>query len=320
MFRQSYLQLPETERHALLEGIAQSNPSFTLKSFAQFDLYGLSTPSAIYDHHGLEFVFVPGDTVTLGWSSFSEAISNVELSERGWSSIEKFTDFLRVYMSPVREVTIGPMLVERRPKELGWREVDGDSTEFRSVFGGELPPIHDGPSRVLMGFNRFKIIFGRGQRLCFLYKAMTYDELIERFESEGFRLPTEDEFEYLCGGGKRTLYRWGELLLSECAHQFGIPKEGTAIDPSDGEERDPFWLSDANFFGVSICFDPYKVELLQDSPVLGKGGDGGVAMCGGEGQFQAFLPYATFYRDPFGSPSRDDVAGDYTVARKIKRL
>jgi hypothetical protein len=155
----------------------------------------------------------------------------------------------------------------------------------------------------------------------FEYIKMNYAELLKRMEDDGFRLPTEDEFEYLVGGGKRTLYRWGEIMLSDVAHRFDIPTEETPIDPPEGSERDPNYLADANFFGVSICFDPYKAEIVMDSPVRSKGGDGGCAMCGGCGLREAFMPYATYYRDICEEMHMDrEITGDYSVSRRILRL
>jgi hypothetical protein len=320
MFRPAYDQLPETERHALLHSIAESNPPFTLKSIMTFNVYDMVIETAVYDHNGTEFVFVPGSAVTVGWDSFTESLSNVQLSHLGWDSIDRLTEFLRGCTSPVGEATVGPMLIERQPKEIGWTEVAEDSAEFRAVFRGELPAVTEDPPMAMMGFGRSRIIFGRGRRTCYLYKRISYDELLATCTAEGFRFPTEDEFEYLCGGGTRTLYRWGDMLLPPFARQFGVPKEDEPIDPPEGYSMTPFYLAGANFLGVSICFDPSRSELVQHSPVWGKGGDGGCAMCGGEGPFGAFLPYATFYWNRMEDLDRDDVSGNYTLARKIKRL
>jgi hypothetical protein len=92
------------------------------------------------------------------------------------------------------------------------------------------------------------------------------------------------------------------------------------IDPPEGYATNPTYLAAPNFFGVSICFDPYKSEIVMDSPVPGKGGDGGCAICGGDGAFMSYLPYATCYRNGEGGPGRGVVSGDFTVARRIKRL
>lgn len=43
-----------------------------------------------------------------------------------------------------------------------------------------------------------------------LYDYITYDELCENIKHDGFSLPNLDEWEYLCGGGCRTLFPWGD--------------------------------------------------------------------------------------------------------------
>jgi hypothetical protein len=40
----------------------------------------------------------------------------------------------------------------------------------------------------------------------YIYKNVSDDQLIEEMTAERFRLPTEDEFKFLSGGGKLSLY------------------------------------------------------------------------------------------------------------------
>ena len=39
---------------------------------------------------------------------------------------------------------------------------------------------------------------------------MDYDALLNQLEQQGLSLPTADEWAYLCGGGCRTLFPWGD--------------------------------------------------------------------------------------------------------------
>jgi hypothetical protein len=326
LFRPAYLQLPDPERRALLEGIAASHPEFTLISFRTFQLYGLSTPSAIYTRRGVEFVFVPGDTVTLGWDSFSQPPSadaaRPFLEEEGFRSLDRYVEYMKRRTSPVRQATIGPMLVERRPKPIGWIDLPADTPNFAEIVAQAtqncgLVTVSGNETTY---YGRLKIIKIGNKTHYYTYAEMNYDEFVQKVQEEGFRLPTEDEFEYLCGGGSRTLYRWGDFLHGEVACQFDIPFESEPIDPSDEADRNPDDLAGANFFGVSICFDPYKSEVVMDSEVRSKGGDGGSALCGGGGDVEGFLPYVTFFRDWGIGMFREQVTGNYTVSRKILRL
>lgn len=85
---------------------------------------------------------------------------------------------------------------------------------------------------------------------------------------------------------------------------------------------DEYYLAGANFFGISICFDPYKQEVV-DSPVMLKGGDGGCGICGGEHPIDSYMGFATYFqnRDSFMSAMYEkEITGDYTIGRRIRRL
>lgn len=81
----------------------------------------------MFTHEEERFVFVPGDRVTLGWAQWQdgmdEATSDDFQETADTQGIEDVQAFLASQMSPVREVTIGPMLVECETISLGWIEV-----------------------------------------------------------------------------------------------------------------------------------------------------------------------------------------------------
>ncbi|SNY55132.1 hypothetical protein [Paractinoplanes atraurantiacus] len=109
--------------------------------------------------------------------------------------------------------------------------------------------------------------------------AGRYGAEVARLAEAGQRLLTPDEWEYACGAGAPTLWRWGDTC----------PLEN---DPSmvRGVQWEP------NAFGLEIGQDPYRDERTADPGVV-CGGDGGSMVCGGAGVFVSWLTLATSYRD-----------------------
>ncbi|WP_430597285.1 DUF7278 family profilin-like fold-containing protein [Enterococcus sp. AZ177] len=81
----------------------------------------------------------------------------------------------------------------------------------------------------------------------------THDELKHALKREGFDLLSEDQWEYVVGGGTRRLFRWGnELLLQE-------NESGRQIkNKMDG----------ANMFGLMIPTEKNRFELTDDRTIV----------------------------------------------------
>ncbi|MFF5081713.1 hypothetical protein ACFY36_32080 [Actinoplanes sp. NPDC000266] len=112
------------------------------------------------------------------------------------------------------------------------------------------------------------------------YAVPSYETAVARLAEAGQRLLTPDEWEYACGAGTSTLWRWGDT------------------SPLDD---DPYTLRTVQYephpFGLEIGQDPYRDERTADPGVV-CGGDGGSMVCGGAGAFVSWLTLATSYRDP----------------------
>ena len=95
---------------------------------------------------------------------------------------------------------------------------------------------------------------------------MTYPEFQRSLLWElAASLPTPDEWAYLCGGGCRTLFPWGDGLdYSLHLHHY----------ESEEEQGKPYDMEQPNFFGLSIAYDPYKRELVDGKTLTTCGGDG----------------------------------------------
>ncbi|MCU7337464.1 SUMF1/EgtB/PvdO family nonheme iron enzyme [Escherichia albertii] len=146
-----------------------------------------------------------------------------------------------------------------------------------------------------------------------IYEIISYQELIQEIQKSGFDLPGEDEWEYLCGGGSRTLWRWGNSFDYKMKIPFITSEEPTTWD-----------IEWPNQFGLKIAFNPYLQEIINDKDTLLKGGDGGCNLCGGANIALGFLPVATYYKGYNKHTDEldyiNDIGGNYTSYRRIIRL
>ncbi|MBD2844527.1 hypothetical protein IDH44_04940 [Paenibacillus sp. IB182496] len=316
--RTAYVRLNSYQRQSLLESLTALHPNLKFKRFACFERFGMRTDTAIYELEGSEFVFVPGDSVTLGWSSF--AVGPDEKTSR------EFEDTLAEYgagellslladtLSPERTATVGPMLAECRLREIGWHTVAADSPKLTPRQQEAIEKFQSRSGRMLTIHKSLRLTRTDGGTLIELYEPRSYEQLLHGLRRDCFALPTEDEWEYLCGGGSRTLWRWGDSF-----------DYGMRIRHFDDPELagKPYELELPNQFGLSIAYDPYRYEVV-DAPCLLKGGDGGSNICGGLGVAMGYLPVATAFRcwpdDNMLKEYKLDIGGDHTFYRRIIRL
>ena len=153
-------------------------------------------------------------------------------------------------MTPVRQVTIGPMFVGRKLEEIGWESVSisdpritahPDWLENLQKWAGQ-----DSQSFEIHETVRFERNGDSWQ--AWLCHPMTYPEFQRSLLWElAASLPTPDEWAYLCGGGCRTLFPWGDGLdYSMHLHHF----------ESEEDQGKPYDMEQPNFFGLSIAYDP----------------------------------------------------------------
>jgi len=316
LFKQKYSTLPTAEREPLLRSLADSR--FQLLRFECFTRFGMQTDTAVYLCDGHEFVFVPGDTVTLGWADFAVGMDDKTRRDMKKSleeyEITNLDAFLRESMSTVRTVTLPPMLVERNLNDIGWRRVTLDSQELEP-FQEDIKKHFGAKDRMLTIHGQMRIYRKDDEVITEMYEPVPMDDFFVRVHQNGFSLPTEDEWEYLCGGGSRTLFRWGDSF------DYDMKLYHFAADKSDDT---PYTLEQSNQFGLSIAYDPYKQEVVENSEYFLKGGDGGCNICGGSGVVLGYLPTATYFRGECLSANeldyKSDIGGDYTFYRRIVRL
>ncbi len=305
--------LEEAEKLSIMEALAERY-GMECKGLRTFSRWGRECVTGLMEKDGKEFVFVPGGTVTLGWEKFETGLDEENQAELDEALKEceyqgSGEEFIREVMAPVREVLIPPMLVGRKLEEIGWEPVTMDDPriqahpEWLRDFEKHAPSCG---SLNIVGCVRFEFV--EGDWKVFLYQEITYPQLKEILEKEGYSMPTADEWAYLSGGGCRTLFPWGEGI-QEDMHLYYFEEEG---------DTRPYDMEEPNFFGLSIAFDPYKQEVVKAETLTTCGGDGGCALCGGNDAFLGFLSCS-----PHCKPEEDDddvLDNDFHFYRPVIRV
>ncbi|MBO9729749.1 MAG: SUMF1/EgtB/PvdO family nonheme iron enzyme [Chitinophaga sp.] len=318
--RKLWNALPRSEAEKILQQLINTRfPEFTISHFETFEKFGQRTFTAVLSLNGAEFVFVPGDTVVLGLDSWNIPAENrANMGAMFNDNFEEMDNYIRERLSPVRTVTIGPMIVERNYQATGYFPValtDERLTAdeyFEKTFAEVKASSREHWNYTVN--DAFRLVKDGDHIQAFLYQPSSHQELVQEITATGFRLPTEDEWEYLCGGGSRTLFPWGD----------GIDyNKNYAYARREGSEEENY-LDTPNQFGLVIAHNPYHSEVMMDSKWFLKGGDGGCNLCGGGGLDLGYLSVGTYFRDPgiFDDDMnyKEEITGDYTVIRRIKRI
>ncbi len=314
LLRPQFDKLTAAEKTDLMKTMA-AHYGLQFRELCTFSRWGQSCTTGVFEKDGREFVFVPGDTVTLGWEAFAvgmDADNQAELRD----VMEKVCysgsaeEFLRETMSPVRQAVIPPMLAGRLLEEIGWEPVSFEDPrlcaehpewleDFRKYAGSGSAELN------LVGCVKFQN--RDGQWRAFLYNEMDYSQLKEQLNGQGLSLPTANEWAYLCGGGCRTLFPWGDGM-DYSMHLYHLEKK---------RDTRPYDMEEPNFFGLSISYDPYKREVI-GADSLTVCGDGGCGICGGSGPLLGFLSCSPHCRP---EEQEDDVLdNDFHFFRPVIRV
>ena len=314
LYRPQFNQIENTEKQELMRALAaRYNVAFL--GLHTFDRWGQNCVTGVFERAGRAFVFVPGDTVTLGWERFAVGMNQENLEELDDMLGEmEYTgspeDFVRECMAPVRQATIGPMLVGWKLEEIGWEPVALDDPrltahpnwmkEFREFAAS------DGESLNLVGCARFERDGDRWR--AYLSHDVDYPQFRHSLWEQGLSLPTADEWAYLCGGGCRTLFPWGDGLdYNMHLHHF-----------TEAGDRRPYDMEEPNFFGLSIAYDPYRREVVEADTLTTCGGDGGCNICGGLGPLLGFLACSPHCRPE--TQENEKLNNDYDFYRPVIRV
>ena len=140
--------------------------------------------------------------------------------------------------------------------------------------------------------------------------AESLNQAVHLLKKGVFTLATEDEWEYLCNGGTRTLFRWGDALKDVLSEIFNVGNVSN--------EKEKPLLNQPNMLGLFIAYNSYKCEII-DSTLWTKGGDGGGSLCGGDGAIYVLPCYTAFYRQEVHE-GKYVLSKNYYCYRRIIRL
>ncbi|WP_089156284.1 hypothetical protein [Micromonospora sp. NBS 11-29] len=232
---------PDDTARRLAQEIAGRH-DLTLVGFTDTVHANRSHRTALFDRDGMRFALVPGGRPTLGYdgSRFRPAPEQVD------SYAESASEF---GLPPLAEY-VDAMTSPERSVEIPAMLVAVDAFD-----PCEISPTPDDP-------------------------RMRYDQALAGLADLGLRTTTPDEWEWACGAGAATLFRWGDES----------PDDGYPFDYETGPHRE------TNLWGLAIAQDPYRHEVTTERTVV-CGGDGGSTTCGGSGFFLGWLTLATAYRD-----------------------
>ncbi len=316
LLRPQFQSMKISPKISLLQDLAERY-EMNLLSLFSFARWGQSCTTGVFEKDRRIWVFVPGDKVTLGWKEFVQGMgedNQIELREilQELEYPGGILDYLQSVMSPVRQVWVPPMLVGQKLEQTCWEPVSFWDVRLQKEHRDWLEQFwqyeqsNSGSQLNLVGRARFDRIGSRWQ--AFLYRNTTYSQLREGLEKQNYSLPTADEWSYLCGGGCRTLFPWGDGLDSSFhLHHF-----------SSSQDRRPYDLEQPNFFGLSIAFDPYRREVVQTDTLTTCGGDGGCNICGGLGPVLGYLPCSPHWKPEIRE--EETLNGDFDFYRPVIRV
>lgn len=342
LYNPQYDLLSISDKKALLNTLAAIY-HLELICFKEFKAFEKSTYTAVYrSNDGIEFVFVPGDTVTLGLNFKNKPLQDIfndeNLAELVYPFVEGYEEeifseedvqrkisetlededvlsniemYFKQNFTQEGEFVIHPLLVQKEYSETCWIPISDEELRQNKEWQQMIENAEKTELSETMVHHTVCLYKIDDSNWCGkLYEESTFKKLLQDIKKYGYSLPTRREWEYLAGKGCSTIFPWGNNMdfSMNLKHMEWMDNDGT------------YTLEKENFFGLIIGDDPYCREIVYDDDEFSyKGGDGGRNICGGLGVMWGYLPVSPYFQDS-EMVIGDNINGGYDFFRRVIRI
>ena len=311
--------------------------------FKEFKAFEKSTYTAVFrSNDGIDFVFVPGDTVRLGLNFDNKKLQDIfdkeNLMDLAYVFLDGYEDeiyseediltkisealadeaiisniekYLTHNFTQEGEFIIHPLLVQKTYSETCWIPISDEELIQNKEWQNMIKKAEEKGVSEVMVHNTVYLYKTDDSNWCGkLYGETTFKKLLQDIKIHGYSLPTLREWEYLVSKGCRTIFPWGNNI------DFSMNLKHMEWMDNDGA----YTLEKKNFFGLIIGDDPYCREIVYDECGFSyKGGDGGRNICGGLGVVWGYLPVSPYFQDS-EMVVGDYINGGYDFFRRVIRI
>ena len=284
LYNPQYDLLSVSDKKALLNTLAVIY-NLELICFKEFKAFEKSTYTAVYrSNDGIDFVFVPGDTVTLGFDfknkPFQDIFNDENLAELAYPFVEGYEEEILSEEDVQRKISeiledeevlsniemyfthnftqegefvIPPLLVQKEYSETCWIPISDEDLRQNKEWRQMIENAEKAGLSETMVHNTVCLYKIDDSNWCGkLYEESTFKKLLQDIKNYGYSLPTRREWEYLSGKGCRTIFPWGNNI------DFSMNLKHMEWMDNDGS----YTLEKENFFGLIIGDDPYCREIV----------------------------------------------------------